>query len=317
MILRFCSGSVTPASRSRNSCDGVDEDERQLQPLEPPADLRRFVEPQHAVVDEDARQPIADRAVDEQRRDRRIDAAAQPADDAAARRPARGSAPSPPRRTTPSSSRRCSRRRRRRSCAGSRGRDRCARPRDGTAARRAARPASAIAATGALALVAMTAKPGGAAVDEVAMARPDAQLVGHRREAAARPASMRDRRVAELAVRRRRDLAAERVGHQLHAVADAEHRHAGVEHAGSQCGAPASDTLFGPPDRMTPTGAASAQFVERRVERQDLGIDRQLAQAARDQLGELRAEIEDDDGLMGHGESAIIRCASRGHHHIL
>ena len=77
MILRFCSGSVTPARRSRNSVRRVDEDERQLQPLEPLADLRRFVEPQHAVVDEDARQPIADRAVDEQRGDGRIDAAAQ------------------------------------------------------------------------------------------------------------------------------------------------------------------------------------------------------------------------------------------------
>ena len=55
----------------------VDEDQRQLQPLEALADLRRLVEPQHAVVDEDARQLIADRAVNEQRRDRRVDAAAQ------------------------------------------------------------------------------------------------------------------------------------------------------------------------------------------------------------------------------------------------
>ena len=63
MILRFCSGSVTPASRSRNSSRRVDEHERQLQPLEPRPDLRRLVLAQHAVVDEDARQPIADRAV--------------------------------------------------------------------------------------------------------------------------------------------------------------------------------------------------------------------------------------------------------------
>ena len=88
MIFRFCSGSVTPASRSRNSRRRVDEHERQLQPLESLADLRGLVEPQHAVVDEDARQLVADRAVDDQRGDRRIDAAAQRADDAAARRPA-------------------------------------------------------------------------------------------------------------------------------------------------------------------------------------------------------------------------------------
>ena len=85
----------------------------------------------------------------------------------------------------------------------------------------------------------------------------------------------------------------------------------------SQCGAPASETLFGPPDRMTPTGARLAQFFERRVERENFRIDRQFPQAPCDELSELRAEVEDDDGLMGHGESAIIRCASRGHHHIL
>ena len=61
---------------------GVDEHERQLQPLEPPPNLCRFVEPQHAVVDEDAGQPVADGAMDQQRRDRRVDAAAQAADDA-------------------------------------------------------------------------------------------------------------------------------------------------------------------------------------------------------------------------------------------
>ena len=43
----------------------------------------RLVEPQQAVVHEDAGQPVADRPVDQQRRDRRIDAAAQAADDAA------------------------------------------------------------------------------------------------------------------------------------------------------------------------------------------------------------------------------------------
>ena len=46
--------------------------------------------------------------------------------------------------------------------------------------------------------------------------------------------------------------------------------------------------------------AARAISAERRVERQNLGVDGQLAQPARDQLRELRAEIEDDDGLMRH-----------------
>ncbi len=52
-----------------------------MKPLESLADLRRFVEPQHAVVDEDAGQLVADRAVNDERRHRRVDAAAQRADD--------------------------------------------------------------------------------------------------------------------------------------------------------------------------------------------------------------------------------------------
>ncbi len=44
---------------------GVDENERQLQALEAAADLLGLVEAHDAVVDEDARQPIADGAMDQ------------------------------------------------------------------------------------------------------------------------------------------------------------------------------------------------------------------------------------------------------------
>ena len=159
MILRFCSGSVMPASRSRNSVDGVDEHERQLQPLEAargsapprPAASRRC---RRRCRSGDRRSRGGSAPPRRSNRRRRSGRRRR-----ARRRPARGSARSPPRRTTTSSSRRCSRRRRTRSCAGCRGRDPCARPRDGTAARTAARSAAAIAATGALALVAVTANP--------------------------------------------------------------------------------------------------------------------------------------------------------------
>ena len=119
-------------------------------------------------------------------------------------------------------------------------------------------------------------------------------------------------------MRRRRHLPAERVGHQLHAVADAEHRHA------ARRTRPVAVRRAGLGDALRPArqddarpGAAPAISAERRVERQDLGVDRQLAQPARNQLGELRAEIEDDDGLSGaRGDAmsvgdrgAIIRCA--------
>ena len=84
MIFRFCSGSVTPARRSRNRSRRVDEVERQLQLVaEPLPDLVRLVVAQQPVVHEDAGQPIADRAMDQHRRDRGIDAARQSAHDLA------------------------------------------------------------------------------------------------------------------------------------------------------------------------------------------------------------------------------------------
>ncbi len=135
--------------------------------------------------------------------------------------------------------------------------------------------------------------------DEVAVARPHAQLVGDRRKER-RVRLDADRREAELAVRRRLDSAAHQVGHELHAVADAEDRHAALSTARSQRGAPSSETLLGPPERMMPAGRRLRDLRRRRVERQNLGIDGQLAKPARNQLRELRAEIEDDDGLMRH-----------------
>src|SRR5205807_342278 len=59
------------------------EYERQAQTLVALADLRRFVEAEHAVVDEDAHQLVADGAMNQQRRNGGVDAAAQRADDAA------------------------------------------------------------------------------------------------------------------------------------------------------------------------------------------------------------------------------------------
>ena len=53
--------------------------------------LVRFALPQQAVIDEDAGQLVADRLMDQHRRDRRIHAAGQPADHPPRARPARGS----------------------------------------------------------------------------------------------------------------------------------------------------------------------------------------------------------------------------------
>ena len=300
MILRFCSGSVTPARRSRKVSRRVDVMHRQLQLLVALDHLLRFVQAQQAVVDEDALQAIADGAVDDRGGDGRIDAARQAAHDAAvadlrldARRgfvdergdgPVAGAAADVEREVPQQllaaigvrdfgveqqrvvAALRRFHHRDRRVVAG-RG-DRESRRRRG---------------------------------DEVAVARPHLHLVGH-----ALQHPRRDRRVAahqrmaELAMRGAAERAAEHVGHQLHAVADAERRHAEVEHgaiavrralfvdAARAAGQDDADRLLG------------LDRVERGVERQDLAVDRQLAQTARDQLGKLRAEIQDEDGLMGH-----------------
>ena len=274
MILRFCSGSTIAGQPVQKERRGVDEDQRQLQPLVARADLRRLVQPQDAVVHEDARQLVADRAVNDERGHRRIDAAAERADHAPARRPARGSSPSPLRQTTPSSSRPCSRRRRTRSCAGSRGRVRCARPRDETGARTAALRVRHRGNRG-IGAGRDDREPCRRRGHEIAVAGPDADLRRARRRTVRRSARPRQcdrfragskrtrpaadgRRVLdnrhggmpELALRRRRDASAERMRHQLHAVADAEHRTAHVEQRGIASGGALRRTRFSVP----PTG---------------------------------------------------------------
>ena len=80
MILRLRSGSSCPASLSRKRSLGFDVDERDAELLEGGDDLLGLVEPHQAVVDEDAGELLADRPVDEQRRDRGVDPAGEAAD---------------------------------------------------------------------------------------------------------------------------------------------------------------------------------------------------------------------------------------------
>jgi hypothetical protein len=99
------------------------------------------------------------------------------------------------------------------------------------------------------------------------------------------------------------DPAAQHVDHRLLAIADAQHRHAQLEDLGR--GARAA--------RLGDAGRAARQdhrpgrqrpqtIAIERVEGMDLGIDVELAQAARDQLRHLAAEIDDEAELMaGHG----------------
>ena len=106
--------------------------------------------------------------------------------------------------------------------------------------------------------------------------------------------------VAELALARALDLAAQLLGHGLHAVTDAEHRHAELEH--DLRGLPVLRLI----DRVRPAGKDDAFRVEVAdellgdVERMQFAIDLMLAHAAGNQLGNLGAEIEDEDLLVSH-----------------
>src|SRR5690606_18769451 len=108
------------------------------------------------------------------------------------------------------------------------------------------------------------------------------------------------------------DDTAELGAERLLAVADAEDRHARIEHR--LRGARAS--LGG--DRSRATGkdhALGLHLVECRggiLERMDLTIDAGLANAARNQLRHLAAEIDNEDavgmGCLGHGEPLEKSC---------
>ena len=81
MILRFCSGSVTPASCVEEALAGVDGDDVEAELLAHGLlDLGELVFAEDAVVDEDAGEAVADGAGDEHGGDGGVDAAGEAAD---------------------------------------------------------------------------------------------------------------------------------------------------------------------------------------------------------------------------------------------
>ena len=234
MVLRLVSGSVTPASASRNRSRRVHG--VQLRPgggHEVLLHLLGLARPQQAVVDEHAGQLVADRPLDQRGRDRRVDAAGQPADhppvadlltdrrdllvDDVGDRPARGDA------------------RRRRTGSGAAPAGRAAEcPTSGwycTPASRRSRSSNA--ATGAPVPTPPSPRSprGPARPSRRGSSTPGA---GVGRPACSVPASS----VTVSSVRPysrvpvRRDLPAERLRHRLEAVAESQHRHPGGEQLG-------------------------------------------------------------------------------------
>ena len=124
------------------------------------------------------------------------------------------------------------------------------------------------------------------------------------RRAACRPVDL-DRRPAVLAGAGRRHRAAEALGHQLEAVAHAEHRYAAVEQRRRRApGRPAAYTDDGPPDSTIAVRLAREHLGHRHRVRHDLGVDLGLAHPPGDQLGVLRPEVDDEDQVvLRHGPS--------------
>ncbi len=145
------------------------------------------------------------------------------------------------------------------------------------------------------------AKPGRQRIDLVAVAHPHLRARPLGPQPVEQPAIVEDidNGAAEFLMLAQGDAAAQFVAHRLHAVADAQHRHAELKY---DAGRARCRTLG---DR----GRAARQDDRARVEiadlvrgdreRMDLAIDPALAQPARDQLGDLAAEIEDQDAV-GH-----------------
>ena len=305
MILRFASGSSIPARRLQEDVCSVDHDQRNVEvAAEQRDDLCGLARPEQAGVDEHAGELVADRLMQQQGGDRGIDAPGQAADHPAAahlvadahgcRLPERGHRPVA-------------------MAAGDPAREVLE---QGLAARRVHDFGMELHAVDAPGVVGDRgerrgvrrrdhAKPGRQSYDLVAVAHPHLLAragLEHAFEQRAVPLHV-DEGAAELAVMADLDLAAELGADGLLAVADAEDRNFQLEHRGGRArrlglggrGRPAGENDRLRRERPDRGGIGGA--------RQDLRIHAGLAHPPRDQLGELGAEVEDQDAL-GHASPA-------------
>ena len=90
-------------------------------------------------------------------------------------------------------------------------------------------------------------------------------------------------------------LAAQLLGHRLHAVADAQQRQAAVEHVLRRARRAVFSGRFGAARQDDALGRERGDLGRIMVPGPDFAVDAQLADAAGDQLCVLRAEIEDED----------------------
>ena len=139
-------------------------------------------------------------------------------------------------------------------------------------------------------------------IDPVAVAHPHLLAPAFRPQAFEQPAIVDDvdKGTAEFLVIAQRDPAAKLRAHRLHAVTDAEDRHAEPEDdlGGARRGGLRQRGWAARQDDPARGEIADPVFGNR--ERMDLAIDPALAHATRDELCDLAAEIEDQDAV-GHG----------------
>ncbi len=106
---------------------------------------------------------------------------------------------------------------------------------------------------------------------------------------------------AVLALGRLLDAAAEEVTCELHAVADAEDRHAQLEDAGVDLWAALAEDAGRTAGEHDGLRLHVADLVQGEGAGMDLAVDVALADAARDELRVLGAEVEDEDESTTHG----------------
>ncbi len=106
---------------------------------------------------------------------------------------------------------------------------------------------------------------------------------------------------AELAMVAALDLAAELLRHGLLAVTNAEHRHAGLEDRVRRSGSVLVEHRGGPAGQDHALRPHLEEGLFRLLERHDLAIDLLLAHPPGDELGDLRAEIDDQNFVVQRG----------------
>ena len=113
------------------------------------------------------------------------------------------------------------------------------------------------------------------------------------------------------------DLSAKLMAHNLLAITDAENRDASLEQDFGRAGRTFIGHASGRTGQDDALGLHPVKRFFGHAERGDFGIDARFAHAARNQLGYLAAEIDDEDGigemLLVHG--GAIRCAANAGKH--